>query len=342
MNVKFEELSEPKRAGGVEAATSALRACLVAEGLEVVRSSERGGARGLPACVHFHGIWCLRLAQCLNFYLKNGVPCVVTPHGMLDPWPLRHKALKKKIGWHVYQKRLLNAATILHATSEREAEQFRKLGLKSNIAVIPWGVNIPCSKPICPDSGVKTAVFLGRVFPVKGLPMLIQAWADVRPRGWRLLIAGPDEAGHQAELESQISAAGVGDVISLVGSLGGEVKTKFLFSSKLFILPTHSENFGLVVPEALAHGLPVITTQGAPWQLLEEERCGWWTSVTVDGIAAALREATSKPAEELADMGERGRAVVAERFAWPAIAQQFVQLYEGVLAKKGEREEVLG
>ena len=84
----------------------------------------------------------------------------------------------------------------------------------------------------------------------------------------------------------------------------------------------------MAIAEAMAHGLPVITTQGAPWKLLEEEHCGWWTPISTDGIVAALDDATRRSPEELAAMGERGRVIVAERFAWEAIARQFVECYQ--------------
>jgi glycosyltransferase involved in cell wall biosynthesis len=94
----------------------------------------------------------------------------------------------------------------------------------------------------------------------------------------------------------------------------------------------------MVVGEAMAHGLPVITTHGAPWQLLETERCGWWVPISVDGIATALADATRRSPEELSAMGERGRVVVEERFAWDGIAKQFVECYQWLLGE-GEKPE---
>ena len=91
------------------------------------------------------------------------------------------------------------------------------------------------------------------------------------------------------------------------------------------------KNFGMAIAEALSHRLPVITTHGAPWKLLEEEKCGWWVPVSVDGIASALDDAIRRSPEELAAMGERGRSVVAERFSWDRIAREMIACYEWVL-----------
>ena len=332
MNVHFEELSDAQRAGGIEAATGQLASYLRSRGLQVTRSSADLTPGAAPDCVHLHGIWSPSMAMRFRRWRSCGVPCVWTPHGMLESWALAHKRVKKAAAWRVYQRFLLNRATAIHATSEREAEQFRKLGLRAPVAVIPWGVAAP------PQSSAKsaragekqarrTALFIGRIYPVKGLTMLVEAWARVRPEGWTMRIVGPDEAGHRAEVEALIQKRGCADAFAFAGDLSGAATDEAFATAELFILPRHTENVGMAIGEALAHGLPVLTTQGAPWKLLEDESCGWWCPISTDGIAAALRAATSMTNEELAAMGERGRALVAERFHWPDIARQFVELY---------------
>ena len=139
--------------------------------------------------------------------------------------------------------------------------------------------------------------------------MLIDAWARVRPDGWRLRIAGPDEAGHQRQVERAVSAAGLGEVVSFTGPVEPEMKKAAFLDADLFVLPTYSESFGMVVAEALAHGLPVLTTTAAPWSILRERGCGWSVDATVDGIAEGLRQATGLETEALRRDGqERPRA----------------------------------
>ncbi len=348
MNVSFEELSDPQRAGGVEAATRGLVTSLARQGVSVSRSSQHDSilpaASDLPEVVHFHGIWSPRLAIRLQAWRRRGVPCVVTLHGMLEPWALAHKGRKKKVAWILYQKRLLNMVSALHATSEREAANLRKLGLKKSVVMIPWGIDMTrrsaekhLVRKFMPEAPSlferRVALFVGRLYPVKGLTLLLQAWARVRPVGWKLKIVGPDEAGHRGELEAMVAQAQLGAEIEFTGALSGEALDKAYQEADLFVLPSHTENFGMVVGEALSHGLPVITTHGAPWKLLEEESCGWWIPVSVDGIAAALDDATRRSPEVLTAMGERGRAVVAERFAWDRIAGEMIACYEWVLGR---------
>lgn len=392
MRILFEELTAPQRAGGIESATGGLMGSLEDRGVNVLRSSESSLAEreAVPDVVHFHGIWSPTLARRWRYWNSRGVPCVVSIHGMLEPWALAHKAMKKKVAWHLYQKRILNRSAVLHATSEREAENLRKLGLTTKIVTIPWGIEGP-ARPnvelgmlndeldemgdpeiriqngaerhrredneraeggragarINPESGIqnlksniqnqkRTALFVGRIYPVKGLPLLVEAWAKVRPAGWKMKIVGPDEAGHLEEVKALVRQAGLDDVFEFTGSMAGEALKQAYQNADLFILPSHTENFGMVVGEAMSHGLPVITTHGAPWQLLETERCGWWVPVSVDGLASALDDATRRSPEKLAAMGELGREVVAERFAWDRIAGQFIDCYNWVLGE-GER-----
>ena len=283
----------------------------------------------MPDCVHLHGIWSPKLAGKFLKWRKLGIPCVISPHGMLDPWALSYKWFKKKIAWYVYQKHLLNRAVLLHGASEREIRQFKTLCLKPPVALVPWGVSLPPTRAQRPvHSRPRIALFVGRIYPVKGLPMLVEAWAKVRPSGWRLRIVGPDEAGHLAEVEDAARKSGVGSSIEFVGELTGPAKNDAYVNANLFILPSYTENFGMVVAEAMAHSIPVVTTTGTPWSILSERGCGWWVAPTVEHIAQALASATALDDEALRAMGARCRNLVASEFSWEQTANKMQQLYQ--------------
>jgi glycosyltransferase involved in cell wall biosynthesis len=167
------------------------------------------------------------------------------------------------------------------------------------------------------------------------LPLLIEAWRRVRPGSWRLVIAGPDEGGHQAAIERQIDAAGLPGEITLIGPVEGEKKMKLFSESELFVLPTYSENFGIAIGEALAHSLPVLTTTGAPWSQLGDWQCGWQVHTSVDGLVHGLEVATSCDRATLAEMGRRGRELIASRFQWNDLVRDFTTMYEGCLSSTG-------
>jgi glycosyltransferase involved in cell wall biosynthesis len=216
------------------------------------------------------------------------------------------------------------------ATSQTEYEYIRSQGLHQPIAVVPNGIELPASTVACRtapvDRAVRTALFLSRIHPVKGLVNLVRAWGDVRPEGWRLLVVGPDEDGHLVEVMRVVREEGVGECITFAGEVGAEDKAALFSEADLFILPTFSENFGVAVAEALSFGIPVITTQGAPWSDLETHGCGWWIPVGVEPLVRALRVATTMPHARLFAMGQRGRSYV-QRYEWTAIASELASVY---------------
>jgi len=281
-----------------------------------------------------HGLWLPVNHWVSRFARTHRIAMIAQPHGMLEPWAINHKAWKKRLAWNLYQRLDLESAAVLHATSQREAENFRQLGLRPPIAIIPHGTDLPEWRDLVYPKGTpRKMLFLSRIHPVKGLLNLVQAWQTVKPTGWKMIIAGPDEGGHQKIVEAAIQHAGLQDDFEFTGSVYGDDKEALYRSADLFVLPTFTENFGLVVAEALACGVPVITTKGAPWQGLHTHRCGWWIDIGVEPLAVALREAMNLPPDTLRDMGRRGRAYVEQNFGWPGIAQQMLSVYRWVLGQ---------
>ena len=154
----------------------------------------------------------------------------------------------------------------------------------------------------------------------------------VGPVGWTLKIAGPDEQGHLREVLAYAKRINVIDNIEYEGVVDGEAKERLFRNADVFILPSFSENFGVVVAEALAHGVPVITTKGTPWRDLEKNACGWWVEAEASALAAALRDAIAAGDNERAAMGSRGNLYV-KRFDWNAIAHDTLDVYLWLLGE---------
>ncbi len=299
--------------------------------------------------IHDHGLWLPSNHASASVARRLGLPLVVSPRGMLEPWALAHRRWKKRLVWHLYQRRNLRSAAVLHATAQQEADNFRRLGLSQPIALIPNGVELDgiCGTPGVSrgrqlgsgaDASRRTALFLSRIHPKKGLLELVEAWSLVRPAGWRMVIAGPDEDGHRAVVEARAAARGLLDQFEFAGPVDGAEKTALYQSADLFVLPTFSENFGVVVAEALSCGVPVITTKGAPWQILRTLDCGWWVDTGSDALAAALQEATQTDSGVLREMGERGRRYARTAFSWPEIAQEMLRVYQWILGQAEQPE----
>lgn len=324
----------------------------LAMGLPMRQGLTRFGGPDRPCLVHSHGVW-----QPANHWAawaarRWDVPLIIHPRGMLEPWALDQKGLKKRFALALFQRADLDLARVLVATSEMEYANLRRLGLRQPVAVLPNGVELPAGpgggdsilEP-GPRGGSQSAslgsdrervlLFLSRVHPKKGLLVLVRAWQALAPAGWRLRIAGPDEDGHAVEVARLVEQFGLGGEIDLVGPVEGEFKVALYREADLFVLPTFSENFGVVVAEALAAGVPVITTRGAPWADLETYGCGWWIETGVSPLVDALRAATGLSDEARAAMGERGRVYV-RRYDWDAIAGETVALYRWVLGQ-GDR-----
>jgi glycosyltransferase involved in cell wall biosynthesis len=289
--------------------------------------------------LHDHGLWLPLNHRVAKVAGALHVPRIVSTHGMLAPWSMGQRGWKKRVAWHLYQRCDLESADVLHATSTQEARHLREQGLRQPIAVIPNGVPLPEDHKPEPSSGAaRTALFLSRIHPKKGLPMLLEAWAGVRPDSWRLVIAGPSEDGHRVDLEQQARRLGLGDAVSFPGPIPDDEKWQHYRDADLFVLPTHSENFGIVVAEALASGVPAITTKGAPWRELETRGCGWWTEIGTEPLAQALREAVARSDEERRAMGRRGRALVEERYSWERVAEEMRAVYAWLLGEGAQPE----
>jgi glycosyltransferase involved in cell wall biosynthesis len=206
------------------------------------------------------------------------------------------------------------------------------------VAVIPNGVDIPAAGPM-QHSERRTLLFLGRVHPVKGVDILVRAWGQLEERfpEWDLAVVGPGEPEHvQLLVDLAVSLKVLR--ATFAGPLYGLEKIRAYQTADLFVLPTHSENFGMAVAEALAAGCPVITTKGAPWEGLVEHRAGWWIEIGVEPLRSALGEAMSQGRDRLAEMGVRGRAWMQRDFSWDSIAAELLTSYRW-LRDGGSRPE---
>lgn len=305
-----------------------------------------------PDIVHLHGLWNIGLHRCAVICRRWKIQYVIAPRGMLEPWSLQQKWLKKRVARWLYQDKDLKCAAALHATAESEAEQFRKLGFKNPIIVSPNGVNVPkkFSRVERVERTEKRRVlFVSRMHPKKGVMELVEAWGKVVSGGedeWRswnvelvYTVSGELEKEYEAKVRARVKELGLENQFIFTGALNDEEKWKAYARADLFVLPTYSENFGIVVAEALWAGVPVITTKGTPWYELEgctdsklktlnsKLKCGWWIDTGVNPLVMALNEAMSLDDTQRHEMGERGRRLVEMKYTWSAVVDEMIKGY---------------
>ncbi|MEJ5207453.1 glycosyltransferase [Denitratimonas sp. CY0512] len=289
-----------------------------------------GAARQVDI-VHNHSLW--SMVNVASGWVVPGkrAKLVTSPRGTLSEWALSLSKRRKQLLWPV-QKRALSRADLLHATSGEEYADIRRAGFTAPVAIIPNGIDLPPMLATRIQSeGVRTLLFLSRIHPTKGIERLLDAWAPLehRHQDWQLKIVGPGEADYIAGLQAQVERIGARRVV-FPGPLYGQDKAAAYRNADLFVLPTHSENFGMAVAESLAYECPAIVARGAPWSGLETEGCGWWIPNDVDSLRATLDIAMSLPRSQLHDMGAKGRLWMQRDFSWDAIAASMEAAYQWI------------
>lgn len=301
------------------------------------------------------GLWKYPSAAALSWANRTRKPMIVAPHGMLDPWALRHSRVKKGIAGLLFQNSQLRKAACLRALSLAEAESFHSYGLKNPICVIPNGIDLPPLSETTRDDvlgnlagGPKVLLYLGRIHPKKGLANLLRAWAsllrnkDQVATDWILAIAGWDQGDHENELKRLATELGIrwntadcskpenGSLLFL-GSRFGKEKASAYFFSDAFILPSLSEGLPMVILEAWSYAKPVLMTPECNLPEGFEANAAIPIDATHSGIAAGLKQLGEMTDYQRTDMGRRGRDLVARRFNWSTVASQTHNLYDWVL-----------
>ncbi|WP_405292406.1 glycosyltransferase [Algibacter sp. Ld11] len=286
--------------------------------------------------LHGHGLWQMPVHQMAKVAQQKNIPYIITPRGMLEPWSLTQRPLKKKVALSLFQRKDLKNATCLHATAPMEVESIRALGFKNPIAMIPNGVNLasfPDTIPVKPNQP-RRMLFLSRIHPKKGIENLITAWQQLdlnTKQNWVIDIYGNGDAAYINQLKTTIKTLNLDQQIHIKTPVFGKEKLKVFRDASLFVLPTFSENFGIVVAEALASYTPVITTKGAPWEDLESYNCGDWIDIGVEPLVKSLSNLMTKQPDVLIEMGANGRRLIEHKYSMQAVAQQMLELYDWIL-----------
>jgi glycosyltransferase involved in cell wall biosynthesis len=253
-------------------------------------------------------------------------PLVWSPRGGFQRWEgstRRHlKHAWETVSWLLAPQRLA-----LHVTSDDEARQSMARFPGARAVVIPNGIDMPCESSREPSAHLRM-LYVGRLHPIKGIENLLAACrllAKDWDRPWTLTIAGDGAADYRSRLEDIVHDTGLQDRVKFIGHTLDDAKEALFTNADVVVVPSHSENFGIVVAEALSHGVPVIAATGTPWARVEEMNCGLWVANDPDTLADAIRRIDQLPR---AEMGVRARRWMQAEFSWPRIAARTLELYE--------------
>ena len=340
MKIRFFEPPPEQKVGGLNAAIDSLRLALEKLGHEV-RINGDAPARGGTDAVHFHGLWQRHFPALAAACRREGIPYVVSPHGMLEPWARRQKWWKKWPYFHLVEKRWIAGAASVLATAEPEAARLRGIFPKSRVESLPLGLTADKR----PDHAIARArlgwnaketvlLFLSRIHEKKGLDLLLSALAELHgtlPGAARLVIVGPEEQPGYAARCREFIAQNAAQLprTDWIGAVWGEDRWSYFQGADLFCLPTHSENFGLAVLEACQVGTPALTTTETPWADTLGSGRGFIARPDTADIRAQLARFFSKPRSSAEDRASLA-AWAWENYDWAKLAPRYVALYEGL------------
>jgi len=303
--------------------------------------------------IHFTGLWTYTSLCVLLTAWRYSLPLVYSPRASLYPEALTQNVGRKRLARKLFGRRILDRVACVHATAEDEVDAVRASGVEKPIALVPNGVNTREFDSLLGPAAAREklglptdrsyALFIGRIHPRKRLDWVVKVWAELHERfpEWDLLVVGPKEKGaYFAEVEAFIRDRGLEPRIRYLGYLERRERGFALAASDYFVVPTSFENFGTAIAEALAAGLPVITTRRAPWRAIQEREAGWWIDQSIDELRGAMEAVMSLSPEARLEMGRRGREIV-ESMSLERQGALMARVYEWVLGQGPKPECVV-
>lgn len=292
--------------------------------------------------LHVHGIWSLSIHCLLTKARRNSIPYVISIRGMLEPWSLNQKRLKKKLALWLYQYKDLQNASALHVTSIEEKNSVRALDLNAFIINIPNGIDeseYPEEVDLRKKYDSKKILFVSRIHKKKGIEILLKAFSKIAietKKDWNIEIIGSGDKGYLRELKSLRSSLSVESQVFFLGSFYGKEKIHALSNSTLFILPSYSENFGIAIAEALAAHTPVLTTRGTPWQDLVEYKAGDWIELSVDDLVYSMTTLMTLDFPTYSQLCNNARNLVLTKYTFSNQSHKMKDAYKWLLGTSSQ------
>ncbi|MGA7566653.1 MAG: glycosyltransferase [Terriglobales bacterium] len=276
--------------------------------------------------VHLTAVYSFPTFPTLGYSRLFNKPVVWSPRGALQRWEGSSRTILKSIWESICGKLADKNKVVLHATSHGEAKESSNRFPGMRAVVIPNGVEIPGSVRRTDSSGKLRLLYLGRLHPIKGIDALLEACGIVEKHStdWHLRIAGAGSPSYVDFLKLKAQQLRVSERVEFLGEVFDEEKEALFAECDVALVPSHVENFAMVVAESLAHAVPVIASKGTPWKGLEMNRCGLWVDNDSESLAAAICAIRAMP---LREMGQRGRMWMDRDFSWESASVEMLRLY---------------
>ena len=340
MNIRFVTPPVAKQAGGIENAIEGLREALQRQGTRVVQGGDSSDA---DAVHHFHGLWNPSYRRLAAQLRKCDRPYVVSPHGMLEPWAFRHRRWKKLPYFWLIERRFLVGSRALFVTSSMESGHLVPVIRHRRVEVLPLGCRdrrgpgfAAAREALGWSPDERRILFLSRLDVKKGLDMLLHAMADsgFDWQGWRLVVVGDGEPAYVTSLKAMAAAEAARlPQVEWIGPVWGAARWPYLQGADLFCLPTHSENFGIAVLEALHVGTPVLTTDQTPWGDHRGLDGLFIAKPDIMSLQQTLSSARTRIVGKWSADDRRNLAAWAEEhFAWEKLVPAYVRAYQRACA----------
>lgn len=290
--------------------------------------------------IHCQNLWDPIYNKIAKIARKYDIPYMMTPRGCLEPWAYQGqgfiKNIKKKLAMMLYQKRDLQKSVCILATANMEADNIRRLGIKTPIAIVPNGIDVSeykCRSVDFKASVKKQLMFLSRIHQKKGIEFLINAWEQLHTKypDWNIIIAGNGEESYIKQLKDMILLKKLQNCVQIIPPVFGESKRRLYYESSLFILPTYSENFGMVIAEAMSCGVPCITTNGTPWQELNDKNLGWCIELNQKNLISTISKAIDLGVDTLFDIGQSCSKHIYDTYQYTEVAAKNKAVYDWIV-----------
>lgn len=293
---------------------------------------------------HTNGLWMYANHITCKIARQKKKPYILSPHGMLYSNALKIKPYRKNLMLKLWFDDDVHKADCLHATCTQEMLHIRKYGYQGSIAVIPNPVIIPEGVALksadyeSQNNGKIQLGILARLNPIKKIENLIIAAAKVIKEDFRddieIVIMGKGNDYYEKYLRDLSMSLSIADNVKFLGFVNGKRKYNQLSQLRALFVPSESENFGMIVPEALICGTPVYASLGTPWEELNTHNCGWWRENSPESIADVIREVINLPVDKILEMGHNGRSLIEQNYGQGIVAQHMLELYEWILSNK--------